>query len=141
MDKRKQRGAAAIEMAILVFPVAILAFGMTELGRALYYYNQVVAATRDGARYLSTRGRGEGEAEARCLVVHGNPACSGAPLVPQLAIGQVRIDYEPAVETGHGSLDMVSVTVEGLPYTSLVPFVVESMTFGPITTHMRQAAT
>jgi Flp pilus assembly protein TadG len=141
MDKRRQSGVAAVELAILLVPMLLLAFGMTELGRALYYYNQVVAATRDGARFLSFKSRGQGEAEARCLVVHGNPSCAGAPLVLGLTTDRVRIDYAPAVETGHGSLDMVTVTVEGLPYTSLVPLAFDSLTFGPIATHMRQAAT
>ena len=138
---RRLRGAAAIELAILLIPIVFLVYGMTELGRGLYYYNRVVAATRDGARYLSMQARGHGEAQARCLVVHGSPSCAGERLVPQLDTDMVHIAYEPGVETGHGALDMVSVSVEGLPYTSLVPLAFESLTFGPITTRMRQAAT
>jgi Flp pilus assembly protein TadG len=134
----RRKGVAAVEFAILLIPLVIMVFGMTELGRAFYYYNGLLNSTRDASRYLSTQGRGEGEAEARCLAVHGNVNCTGDALVPGLATGMVQIAYETGVETGHGSVDLVRVTVDGFPFLAVVPFVVSNMVFGPIASTMRQ---
>lgn len=146
MRRRFQRGVAAIEFAILLIPLFILVGGMTELGRALYNYNQLVSATRDAARYLTMQAPGEGEAQARCLAVHGNPACSGDPILPGLTTAMVKIEYEPAVEieyggTPVGSIDLVHVKIEGYRYFSMVPAVVPEMIFASAATTMRQANT
>lgn len=141
MGAVRQRGVAAIEFAILLIPLLIIVFGMTELGRAVYYYNQAVVSTRDAARYLSMQGSGEGEAEARCLAVYGRPACEGEPLVHGLTPDMVNITYEASVDTGHGSINLVRVSIEGYPYASLVPGFVRDFVFGPISCSMRQAGT
>lgn len=47
------RGAAAIEMAIML-PLLVLIFtGMVEYGRLMWHYDALAKATRDAARYLS----------------------------------------------------------------------------------------
>jgi TadE-like protein len=145
MDRiHKHRGAAAVEFAILLIPLVVMAVGMTEIGRTLYYYNGLLSSTRSAARYLGTVAPGEGEAAARCIAVHGNPGCSGPALVPGLTTAMVHIGYEhiaddPEVDTDV-ALDLVRVTVEGYPFASLVPMVVADMTFAPIGCTMRQAA-
>lgn len=138
IPSRRQAGVAAIEFAILLIPLVILTFGMTELGRAIYYYNQVVVSTRDAARYLSMQSPGEGEAVARCLAVYGQSTCTGDPLAPGLATDLVHISYETGVYTGHGSIDLVRVSVESFPFTSLAPALMSDLTYGPISTTMRQ---
>lgn len=137
---RKLRGVAAVELAILLVPLVIMTFGMTELGRAFYYYNSLLKSTRDASRYLSMYSRGEGEAQARCLAVHGETGCGGETLVPGMVPGMVQITYETGVETGHGAIDLVRVTITGFPFSSLVPLVVTNMVFGPISSTMRQGA-
>lgn len=139
--KRFERGAAAVELAILIIPLMILGAGMTEIGRALYDYNEIVTATRDAARFLSMQPPGAGEEAARCLAVHGNPTCSGEPILPGLETSMVKIEYESAVPTGHGSIDLVNVRVEGFAFASMIPSIVADLTFAPIGTTMRQAST
>lgn len=134
------RGVAAVELAILMIPLIIMTFGMTELGRAFYYYNGLLQSARDASRYLSMQSRGVGEAEARCLAVYGNTSCSGPVLVPGLDTGMVQIAYENRVETGYGSLDLVRVSINGFPFSSFVPFAVSNMVFGAITSTMRQGS-
>lgn len=134
------RGVAAVELAILLVPLVIMTFGMTELGRAFYYYNSLLKSTRDASRYLSMQSRGEGEAQARCLAVHGEAVCGGEALVPGMTTGMVQIAYETGVETGHGAIDLVRVTVIGFPFSSFVPLVVTDMVFGPIASTMRQGS-
>jgi TadE-like protein len=53
MKFTQQKGVVAIEMALILVPMLILCFGITELGRALYQYNGLVKATRGAVRYLS----------------------------------------------------------------------------------------
>ena len=48
-----QHGAIAVEFALVLLPMLILCFGITELGRSLYLYNGLVKATRGAARHLS----------------------------------------------------------------------------------------
>lgn len=139
---KKHRGVAAVEFAILLIPLLIMTFGMTELGRAFYYYNSLLKSTRDASRYLSMQARPAGEVQARCLAVYGQTKCGdeGEELVPGMTTGMVGIYYEPGVETGHGSIDIVRVSIDGFPFSSLVPLVVTDMVFGPIASTMRQGS-
>jgi hypothetical protein len=49
----KCRGAALVEFAIVLPIIIILAFGFTELGRALYQQNQLSKEVSVGARYVA----------------------------------------------------------------------------------------
>lgn len=139
---KKYRGVAAVEFAILLVPLVIMTFGMTELGRAFYYYNSLLKSTRDASRYLSMNVRDAYNDEARCLAVYGNTGCSGEVLVPGMVPGMVQITYYPSVSIGEGlgSIDLVRVRINGFPFSSLVPLVVTDMVFGPIASTMRQGS-
>lgn len=50
---KTQRGVAAVEFGILLIPLVLLAFGITEYGRAMYQYNALGKSVRSAARYLS----------------------------------------------------------------------------------------
>lgn len=136
--RARQGGVAAIEFAILLVPLLIMTFGLTELGRAFYYYGSVVKSTRAAARYLSTQLVGAGYAEARCIAVYGQTTCTGDALVPGLTTDMVNIVATAGVETGAGALDMVKVEIQGFPFVSYVPFVIKDIAFAPISTSMRQ---
>lgn len=143
---RKQRGVAAVELGILMVILVPLLFGITEFGRAIYQFNALTKSTRDAARFLSAQGAGDANdlATARNLAVYGQLG-TGTPLVPNLNTGMVVVcdssncpaDHQN-VQTGSGVINLVTVTVSGYPFTSLVPFVVPSVTFSPISTTMRQ---
>jgi Flp pilus assembly protein TadG len=74
-----------------------------ELGRAFYQDNTLTKAVRDGARYLadqainSTTGviptpiEATTQTQAKNLVVYGNIAGTGTPLLPGLAPGQITV--------------------------------------------------
>ena len=85
---RSQRGVAAVELGLVFIPLALLAFGITEFGRAVHQYNALDKATRDATRYLSAQGAGDPTdiSNAKCLAVYGNKACTGSALVPNLII-------------------------------------------------------
>lgn len=172
---QQQRGVAAVEMALILLPLLVVCFGITELGRALYLYNGLVKSSRGAARYLAQYNLAsppQGETanslrdKALSLAYCGALNCStGAePLVPGLTLGagtQISIcdplicpTTHKDVATGEGALNLVSVTLgvpanigSGTPYTyqsggapqafvftSLVPWVIPDMAFGPVTT-------
>lgn len=146
-----QKGVAAVEFGLLLIPLVTLAFGITELGRAMYQYNAISKATRDAARYMSMQTPGSAGAmtTARCLVVHGNPACSGSSLAPGLTLANVTVKDSSTnpgthalqpVSVGGGPVtgvaNLVTVEVSGFQFVSLVSFVVPNITFGTIGTTM-----
>jgi Flp pilus assembly protein TadG len=147
--KRAQRGAAAIELALLALPLAALTFGTTEFGRALHQYNTVAKNVRDAARYQTTVAAGN-TLGGRCLALSGAPAndgssCTGAPLLPGLTLAQITVCDRlscPATHnlqsTTRGVVNLVTVTVTGYPFTSMVPFAMPSIAFGPISATMVQ---
>jgi Flp pilus assembly protein TadG len=145
----KQRGAAAIEFALLALPLATLTFGTTEFGRALHQFNTITKSVRDAVRYQSTGTPGNTLA-ARCLALSGSTtndgtSCSGSPLVPGLTLAMIAVAdrvSNPATHnlqpTGRGVVNLVTVTVSGYPFTSMVPFALSSFTFGAISATMVQ---
>jgi Flp pilus assembly protein TadG len=48
--RRSERGQAMAEFAILIFPLALIMFGILDFGRALDYYNSVTQLAGQGAR-------------------------------------------------------------------------------------------
>lgn len=144
--QRKQKGVALVEFAIVLLPLVLMVFGITELGRAFYQYNTLAKSTRNAARYLSTQAAGSGYGEAACLAVTGQGCtASGTPLAPGLTAAMVTIcdaascpATHSGIATGSGSINLVTVNITGFQFTSLVPFVVPTMTFGQIGTTMRQ---
>jgi Flp pilus assembly protein TadG len=152
-----QAGAAAVELALLFLPISVLAFGTTDMARAMQQYNSVAKAVRDASRYLSNA-PGNIDA-ARCLAITGTPAmsgssCSGTALLPGLTLAQVYacdetldgVDarcanhmlqpYGTAGTANAGIVNLVSVTVTGFTFTSAVPFAAPSFTFGAVRSTM-----
>lgn len=63
--RRRERGAAAVEMAIILPVLIMLLGGIVEFGRALYIQNMATNAAREGARM---RALGYSTAEATTRV-------------------------------------------------------------------------
>jgi Flp pilus assembly protein TadG len=150
----RQRGVAAVEFGLVIGLLAVIVFGITELGRAMFQYEALTKSARSAARYLAVFDASDPvvRASAQCLAVYGNPDCSATglvPVVPGLTVSHVAI-LEPtttpalqSVETGQGSLDLVAVTI-GSPATpyqfqSLIPAFIPHVTFGPISAAMPQS--
>jgi Flp pilus assembly protein TadG len=147
----RQRGVALVELAIASLVLLSIAFGITEFGRAIYQYNTLAKAARDAARFLSMRDALDAAAkdQAKCLVVHGNPGCTGGTLVPGLTTAMVSIcdalacPADHAVQGSAPVLNLVSVTIGGpnaasYVFSSLVSFIVPDIAFGPIGATMKQ---
>jgi Flp pilus assembly protein TadG len=141
------KGVAAVEFGILLIPLVILAFGITEYGRAIYTYNTLTKSVRDAARHLTSQTPGDAaeHAIAKCMAVYGNRDCEGSPLAPGLNVDMVdtcdRITsctgVTTSLTTGSGTINLVVVRIHGYPYDSIVEFVMPDITFGNISTSMR----
>ena len=90
--RRDERGLQLVEVAIVI-PVFLMLFGATaEFGRYFYEYTTLAKASRVGARYLSTAVvNGTEDAAAKNIVVYGNAAGTGTPIVTGLATSNVVI--------------------------------------------------
>ena len=153
--RNPQRGMVAVEFALLLVPLLIILAGITEFGRAMYYYNTVAKAARDATRLMSTQAPSDPDyatlwSNAKCNVVYGNPGCTGDALIPGLTQAMVSLCDPVAcpathanVPMGTGVANLVTVTVGGggNPYAfqSLAAFVPAlSFNFAPISVTMRQ---
>lgn len=156
-----QRGAAAVEFALVLVPMLLLAFGVAEYGRAIYHYNTLVKSVRSGVRLLSmykpadTNYRTDAVARAKCMVVYANETCSGNPVAPSLAVSHVRVCDNDSwsecsgstqstykdVASGEGPIQLVEVRITGYQYPFMgLPLVTSSATttFSDIKSLMRQ---
>lgn len=105
-----QRGAAVIELAVVLGLMLTLFLGVVELSRAAQQFAALSASARAAARLAATNPTAEGIARARCLAVYGRVLdnCSmgsaGAPIVPGLTIGHVEISVPRDIRDDSGTL-------------------------------------
>ena len=155
MIKNNQKGAALVELALILPLLLLLTFITTEFGRAMFEYNAVTKSTRNAVRYLSYQTPGNPIAvavavtEARNLMVYGNLLGTGTPLVRGLTLANVP---EATCCTWQLSgtnpmINTVTVRVTNYTYHSLFPSVFGiafgdangDITFSTITATMRAA--
>ncbi|HEX5873124.1 MAG TPA: TadE/TadG family type IV pilus assembly protein [Pyrinomonadaceae bacterium] len=96
--RRDESGLQLVEVTIVI-PIFLIMFGATaEFGRYFYEYTTLAKAARAGSRYLATAPVVPNEdAAARNIVVFGNPAGSGSPLLTGLTTSHVVITREGGV--------------------------------------------
>jgi Flp pilus assembly protein TadG len=90
--KRDDRGLQLVELAIAL-PVLILLFAaVAEFGRYFEAYTTLAKGSRTAARYLATAdSHGLDDLNAKKLVVYGNLAGAGSPIVNGLTLDNVDI--------------------------------------------------
>ncbi len=96
--RRDDSGIQLVELAI-VMPVFLLLFAATaEFGRFFYEYTTVAKAARVGSRYLiSAAVNSAQDTAAKNLVVYGNAAGTGSPILSGLTTGNVVITRQGGV--------------------------------------------
>jgi Flp pilus assembly protein TadG len=112
--RRDERGAQLVELAI-VLPLFLIMFAATaEFGRFFYEYTTLSKAARAGTRYLITApSNATSDTEAKNIVVYGNPAGTGSPLISGITTANVvvtRIGGVPVLPK------TVSVSISGYKY-------------------------
>lgn len=111
---REERGAQLVELAI-VLPIFLMLFGAAaEFGRYFYEYTTLDKATRAGSRYLATAAvNGTEDANAKNIVVYGNMAGTGTPIVKGLTTANVVITRTGGVPS---LPQTVTVQISGYKY-------------------------
>ena len=129
-DRRRSRGQALVEFALLAPVFFLVLFAIIEAGRFMFYYEVLNNATREGARYAIVNG-------ANSIVCPTGPPASGsvpcdtdggdvAERVRDAAFGalgpgvDVTSEWSNPSDNSRGAT--VKVTAE-YTYTSLVPIV------------------
>lgn len=102
---RDERGLQLVEVAIVV-PIFLILFAATaEFGRFFYEYTTLSKAAELGTRYLSSAPvEAIEDTAAKNLVVYGNAAGTGTPILPGLSPSQVII-------TRQGPITLIPETV------------------------------
>ncbi len=111
---RNERGIQLVELAF-VLPIFLMLFGATaEFGRFFYEYTTLAKGARAGSRYLVTAPVNDAEDTiARNIVVYGNAAGTGSPIVNGLTTANVTITREGGVSA---LPETVKVQITGYQY-------------------------
>jgi hypothetical protein len=120
---RDERGIQLAELAI-VLPVLLILFAATaEFGRYFYEYTTLAKAARIGTRYLVTAKVNCFEADqARNLVVFGNTAGTGSPIIEGLTTANVAVtpnDIACSGGTPPGVPETITVSITGFKHQTL----------------------
>jgi hypothetical protein len=83
-----------------------------EFGRYYYEYTTLAKAARDASRYLTTVYPGQGDSTAQKMIVYGNPAGTGSPILTDLTVKNVKITYKGGALASNPE----TVTVEIINY-------------------------
>jgi Flp pilus assembly protein TadG len=134
---RKQSGVSAVEFAFVLIPLLLIVFGITEFGRAIYQYNTLTKSARAASRLLTTDDYRKDTFvdAAMCLAVHARTDCSGSPVIAGLKLTNVVVEV-PVDGAPASTLNVVTVTIEGFKFDSLMPWVLGSIEFSPIRASM-----
>src|SRR5882757_6573578 len=105
---RDESGVQLVELAI-VLPVFLLLFAaIAEFSCYFYEYTTLAKATRVGARYLATAAvKSAEDTNAKNIIVFGNAAGTGTPILTGLATSNVKIS-----RTGGTSTVPLTVSVQ-----------------------------
>lgn len=118
-----ERGASMVEFAIALTVFLTSMFGVMEFGRALWAHNALTDAARRGARYATLHTQAEID-NVKNVVVYGDPAGGGQPIVPNLTTDNVTVNYSDiAVNRG-----TVSVGITNYQFQFVIPLIGTSIT-------------
>jgi Flp pilus assembly protein TadG len=121
--KENERGSTLVEFAIGVTVFATAMFAVLEFGRALWVHNALADAARRGARYAVLHTSGD-SASVKNVVVYGDAAGSGQPMLNNLSTANVNVTYN-----NFGLNDgTVTVSITGYQFQFVVPIIGTTIT-------------
>ena len=113
--KNKQKGAAAIEFALIASIFFTILIGILEMGRVLFYMNSAAEATRFGARIA--------------VVCDTNASGIRSSMIKRLNIlsnQNINVDYVPA-GCSQATCKSINVAITGVTVSTFIPFVPDSV--------------
>lgn len=120
----RQKGAAAVEFALIAIVFFTLLLGIIEFGRALFTWNSVAEATRWGARLAVVCDKDDATIKDRMRLIAG-----------QLTGSNIEIKYLPG-GCDKSNCKSVEVGVKGATITPMIPFLGMTLTIPPFTTSL-----
>lgn len=116
-NRNNERGATLVEFSIGVLVFATAMFAVLEFGRVLWAHNALTDAARRGARYAVLHKEIDVD-EVKNVIVFGDAAGTGNPMLPNLAKEDVDVEY-----TGFGlNNGTVTVTID-YEFQLLIPII------------------
>lgn len=118
----RQRGAAAVEFALVGIVFFMLLIGIVEMGRVLFTWNAAVEATRYGARVAA-------------VCPENDPAILAhmQRIMPALTAANVSVSYIPA-GCSVANCQQVSVGIQGMAVTTFIPVAAAVIAMPPFST-------
>ena len=127
--KNNERGSTLVEFAIGVTIFVTAMFAVLEFGRALWVHNALSDAARRGARYAVLHSAGS-DTEIKNIVVYGNAAGTGQPMLSDLTTANVNVVYN-----NFGLNDgTVAVSITGYQFQLVIPVFGKTITMPSYTT-------
>jgi len=121
--KDNERGSTLVEFSIGVTVFATAMFAILEFGRVLWAHNALTDAARRGARYAVLHTQSD-SASVKNVVVYGDAAGTGNPMLPNLTTANVDVTY-----SGFGlNAGTVTVKVTGYQFKLVIPIIGKSIT-------------
>lgn len=114
----RQRGATLIEMVLVIGLFLMIVFGIIEFGRAVWNYNTLSYAVREGSRFAIVNGSGTGTPAATESLIKQRVIASGTGL--NLQASQIQVAYTPSGDNSPGSSVTVTATYPFVPATPYV---------------------
>jgi Flp pilus assembly protein TadG len=132
---RSQSGAAMVEFALIVPILFAMIFGIIDFGRALFQYNNLTNAAREGARFAATRLPDpcdpadkysiDSLTAAKIIEFNNNPAAVA------VADDIVTVTCIPGPS---GKTSRVTVSITGYPFQAITPLpYLDELTLGSAT--------
>jgi Flp pilus assembly protein TadG len=127
--RKNERGATLVEFSIGVTVFLTAMFAVLEFGRVLWVHNALTDAARRGARYATMHSAGNID-QVKNIVVYGNEAGTGQPMLTNLTTTNVTVTYN-----NFGLNDgTVSVSITSYQFQFVLPFVGTAITMPSYTT-------
>lgn len=121
--KAAQRGAAAVEFALVALVFFALVIGIMEMGRVLFYWNSATEATRLGARIAVVCDVNDAEIRARVRNM--------LTIVP---LEQIDVEYWPAGCTMENCRSVTVRINSGVQVATFIPTIPLSLTLPSFST-------
>lgn len=118
--RRDEQGVQLLEIAIVIPILLVMFAAIAEFGRYFYEYTTLAKASRLGARYLASKSvtseTKDYKAIARNIIVYGNAAGTGSPILDGLTTENVSVEYNGGTA---GIPDTVTVSITGYEHDPL----------------------
>jgi Flp pilus assembly protein TadG len=139
---RSESGASMVEFAIILPILFLFLFGIIDFGRALFQYNNLTNAAREGARFAATRFPDPCDEPDRTsiksltaakIIEFNNNAADTAYVRTNL----VDVACTPGA---NGTVGQVTVTISNYPFQAVTPLpYLDGLTLGSATVPIRSA--